>query len=97
LKEVEFGYNFNQQIDLSNCLQLTKITFGLHFNQSIDLLPNTIQYLKLGNSFTINDSSIFEKFKFLRELKLGSTFENELPKLAEKLQHIKISIGNPYY
>lgn len=94
VEEIEFGDLFNKNVIYPK--KLKKLTFGKHFNQSLNNLPNTLEFLSLGEDFrfginiprTVKSLEFcpepFKEFSiqpFIRELTIDGIFNGSLSSL----------------
>lgn len=85
LTHLNFGGNFNQEIDLRNNICLTHIIFGDDFNNNF-VLPSSVQYIRFGQSFNQPIDLIY--LQNLTNIRFGSEFNNLL-KLSISITSIK--------
>ncbi len=89
IEELEFGDDFNQDLNTINFLQnLKKLIFGFYFNFNIDDLPNSIEYLILGSNF---NNRINKYPSNLQYLKFGKNFSQCIDNLPEGLISLYIN------
>ena len=73
IKNLIFGWNFNQQVD-NLPSKIKYLMFGKNFNQLVDNLPNSVKHLILGNEFNMPIDALRECTE-LEEIILGNNFK----------------------
>lgn len=78
LIRLEFGYEFDQPINIQNLIYLRYLTFGKYFNQNVDKLPNSLLELNFGFRFNRNIDLLP---KNIAKIKFGGSFSHKIDKL----------------
>ena len=78
LTRLEFGYEFDQPINIQNLIFLKYLTFGKYFNQNVDKLPNSLLELNFGFRFNRNVDLLP---KNIIKIKFGGSFSHKIDKL----------------
>jgi hypothetical protein len=91
LKELKFGFAFNQSLDSLDVPELQKLVLGNSFNKSIlNNFPN-LKELIFGDAFnkSLDDLNAPE----LENLQIGSQFKFEIPPKFKKLKELTVSLN----
>jgi hypothetical protein len=91
-KYLEFGDNFNQEIDNFDCVYSKYLKFGDNFNSKLDCYPRYLEYLSLGQSYNYSFDNYPKKLKYLQ---VGEIYNKILQDYPESLKYIikKLNCG----